>query len=140
LVFDPLRQYPGYALRRASSMFMASLASKFSDLDLRISEATVLLVIQANPGIKQSTIGQILDIARANIAPLVGRLDTRGLIDRKPVDGRSHGLKLTPEGQKLADTVMAIVEKHERVLLERIPEDLRAPFMQALTHLWTPTE
>jgi len=121
-------------------MSMSGLSSRFADLDLRISDATVLLVIVSNPGVRQSAICKVLDIARANIAPLIARLEERALIIRKPLDGRSHGLELTREGEKLTAQVMTIVEEHERSILDKIPEDLREPFMQALGHLWSPAD
>ena len=58
------------------------------------SEASVLLVIEANPNISQSEIGRMLEIAGANMAPLISRLQKRELIERQSVDGRSHGLEL----------------------------------------------
>lgn len=121
-------------------MSMSDLASRFADLDLRISDATVLLVIVSNPGARQSAICKVLDIARANIAPLIARLEERSLIVRKPLDGRSHGLELTHEGEKLTAQVMTIVEEHERSILDKIPENLREPFMLALGHLWQPAD
>lgn len=140
MVFDPLREYPGYAIRRASTISMSALAAKLAEEDLRISEATILLVIRANPRVRQSAICKALDIARANIAPLIGRLDRRNLIHRKPLDGRSHGLVLSTDGEKLAKRVMKIVEEHETAVIEKIPEDLREPFMKALDHLWSPAD
>ena len=62
---DPLEDYPGYSLRRASAVNMAKLARRFAAIDLRPTEATVLMVIDANPNISQSEIGKMLDIARA---------------------------------------------------------------------------
>jgi DNA-binding MarR family transcriptional regulator len=64
---DPLKNYPGYSLRRASAGNMAKLARRFAAIDLRPTEATVLMVIDSNPSISQSEIGKMLDIARANI-------------------------------------------------------------------------
>ena len=59
------------------------------------------MVIESNPNISQSEIGRMLDIAGANMAPLVGRLEKRELLERRPVDGRSHGLQLTAAGRAL---------------------------------------
>ena len=98
MAIDPLEDYPGYALRRASAATMARLARRFAALDLRAAEASVLMVIDANPNITQSEIGRLLDIASANMAPLVSRLADRELVERQPVDGRSHGLALTRYG------------------------------------------
>jgi DNA-binding MarR family transcriptional regulator len=133
---DPLEGYPGYALRRASAASMARLARRFAALDLRAAEATVLMVIDANPNIRQSEIGRMLDIASANMAPLVSRLADRELIERQPVDGRSHGLALTGMGRKVAAKVKKTVIAHEAELLEKIPAAQRKPFLAALRTLW----
>ena len=63
--------YPGYLLRRASGVAMGRLGAELARLSLRPTEATVLLVIDANQKATQSEIGKLLDIARANMAPLV---------------------------------------------------------------------
>lgn len=63
-------------------------------------EATVLLVIGANPGVIQSEVGRLLGIASVNMALLVARLADRELIERDAVDGRSQGLKLSDAGRR----------------------------------------
>lgn len=135
MVSDPLKGFPGYALRRVSAAFMAELASRMAVLDLRPAEATVLLVIGANPGVTQSEIGRALDIVSANMTPLTARLASRDLIDREPVDGRSHGLTLSESGQRLVQKARKIMEELEGELLERIPAAQRAAFLSALTAL-----
>src|ERR1700722_742882 len=137
---DPLKSFPGYALRRASAASMAKLSRELSSVKLRPSEATVLLVIEANPEITQSEIGQALDIAGANMAPLVGRLAERDVIERRPVDGRSHGLRLTDSGRTLAQRVRRIMQTHEDELLAKIPRAQRALFLECLRTLWTNEE
>ena len=136
MVVDPLKNYPGYALRRASAASMERLSSRLATLELRPSEASVLLVIHANPHVKQSQIGHLLDIAGANMAPLVGRLDRSGLIERHPVDGRSHGLTLSAAGRSCAAKVERIFKDHEEQLLAKIPKSQRATFLSALQALW----
>lgn len=134
---DPLENYPGYSLRRASAANMAKLARRFIALDLRPTEATVLLVIDANPNIKQSEISRMLDIASANMAPLVSRLADRELVQRQPVDGRSHGLALTNTGRSVTTKVKKTVAAHEEELLSRIPRAQRKAFLAALRSLWS---
>ncbi len=134
---DPLEDYPGYSLRRASAAAMAKLASRFSALDLRPTEATVLMVIDANPNITQSDIGRMLDIASANMAPLVSRLADRELVERQPVDGRSHGLALTSIGRSVTTKVKKAVAAHEEELLAKIPAAQRKTFLAALRTLWS---
>jgi len=137
---DPLKNFPGYALRRASAASMAKLSRELSSVKLRPSEATVLLVIESNPEITQSEIGQALDIAGANMAPLVGRLAEREVIERRPVDGRSQGLRLTDSGRALAQRAKRIVQTHEDELLGKIPRSQRALFLECLRALWSGEE
>ena len=136
MAVDPLKDYPGYALRRASAAAMARLASRLSALNLRPTEASVLLAIEANPNITQSEIGRMLDIAGANMAPLVGRLENRELIQRQPVDGRSHALALNQAGRSLALRVRRTFKEHEEELMARIPASQRAVCLAALHALW----
>ena len=71
---NPLKDLPGYLLRRASAWTMAELARRLEELDLTPTEASVLVVIASNPGIIQREIGQMLGIVSANMTPLVSRL------------------------------------------------------------------
>ncbi|MGH8325608.1 MAG: MarR family winged helix-turn-helix transcriptional regulator [Steroidobacteraceae bacterium] len=136
-IVDPLRDLPGYALRRASATVMAKLAERLTALDLRPSEASVLLVIDANPGVTQSEIGRLLDIARANMAPLTARLVARDLIVRESVGGRSHGLTLSESGRRMTRKAQRIVSDLEVELMERIPSAQRAAFLRTLKGLVT---
>lgn len=136
-IVDPLKDLPGYALRRASAAVMTKLAARLAALDLRPSEASVLLVIDANAGVTQSEIGRLLDIARANMAPLTARLAARDLIIRESAGGRSHGLTLSDSGRRLTRKAQRIVADLEAELMERIPAAQRAAFLRTLKALFT---
>ncbi len=129
---DPLAGNFGYQLRRASVQMMAGLAAALEETGLRVTEASVLLVIHANPGASQSDIGRLLGIRRANMAPLAGTLELRGLIARAPVDGRSHALRTTDAGAALAERAKAITLRHEARLTEGLD---RAAAAIVLAHL-----
>jgi DNA-binding MarR family transcriptional regulator len=133
---DPLLRYPGYVLRRASGAAMAEFAARMEVLGLRTSEATILQIVAANPGISQSALGRMLDIQRANMTPIAARLEARGLVRRLPSDGRSLGLELTDEGQQLAQKARGVIDAFETELTNRIPEEHRAHLLPALLALW----
>lgn len=132
---DPLKDLPGYALRRVSADFMARLAARLLKLDLRPTEATVLLVIGSNPGVIQSEIGRLLGIASANMAPLMARLADRQLIVREALDGRSQGLTLSEAGRRITQKARSIMDALEADLLARIPAGERAAFLKVLIAL-----
>src|SRR5580698_234506 len=131
-MIDPMSDYPGYLLRRASALAMARLAKHLKTLHLNPTDATVLNVIDANPNSKQSEIGRMLDIARANMAPLVSKLAERDLIERQPVDGRSHGLILSRAGRALIPRIKSAFAEHEAALVKPIPAAQRRAFVAAL--------
>lgn len=133
---DPLRNLPGYALRRASAAMMAELAERLAPLELRQVEATILVVIGANPGLSQSALGRLLGIQRANMTPLAARLENRGLIGRSASDGRTFGLTLTPDGEALAERVREQIDLHEKAVVARIPPEHRPHLLPALQALW----
>jgi DNA-binding MarR family transcriptional regulator len=134
-MIDPMSDYPGYLLRRASAQAMARLAKHLKALHLNPTDATVLNVIDVNPNSKQSEIGRMLDIARANMAPLVSRLAERDLIERQPVDGRSHGLVLSRAGRALIPRIKSAFAEHEQTLMQAIPASQRRAFVAALRAL-----
>jgi len=137
---DPLMSLPGYALVRASSIAIAQLKKMMTAIALRPVDASVLLFIQANPGITQSSIGRMLDIARPNMVTLTAGLLKRGLVARSDLDGRSHGIVLTPAGQSLAQRAFRIMKEHEVLLLGQVPAVHRRAFLFSLQALMPKAE
>lgn len=133
---DPLFMFPGYLLRRASVAALADLNERLSKFSLRHAEFSLLQLVKANPGIKPSEAGRVLDIQRANMVPLVARLEKRGLLTRTPIDGRSQAINLTAQGRALAKKAFAVVEACEKDLIEKVPLDLRSAVTPILLALW----
>jgi len=133
---DPLISVPGYSLRRAANATGAELSARLAPLGLRQSVVSVLILIGANPGVTASAIGRQLDIQRANMAPLLKRLEDAGLIKRLPLDGKSLGLDLTADGQDKLLQARAVIDDFEAEILSRIPAEHRAHFLPALEALW----
>jgi DNA-binding MarR family transcriptional regulator len=133
---DPLTKLPGYVLRRASSATVAELNQRLQPLDLRHAEAACLLLIDDSPGLTQSEIGRLLEIQRSNMVPFVLRLESRGLVQRKKVDGRSQGLILTAIGRSVLVKASKIVEAYELALIRRVPAKLRPTVLPILMALW----
>ena len=133
---DPLPGFPGYALRRAANATAAELATRLAPMELRQSDVSVLILVGENPGATASAIGRALDIQRANMAPLLKRLEDAGLIARAPIDKKSRGLELTAKGRgRLADA-RAVVERFEAELIGRVAPEHRAHLLPALEALW----
>ena len=133
---DILRLRPGYALRRAANAMMGELSRRLATIDLRIAEASVLLLVDRRDDVTASEIGRVLDIQRANMVPLLGRLEVAGLIERKPIDGKSQAVLLTALGHQRRAEADAITTTFEDDLLARIAPEHRDHLVPALGALW----
>ena len=133
---DPLPHYPGYALRRAANASAAELSVRLAEIGLRQVDASVLMLVAANPDITASALGRALDIQRANMVPLLKRMEDGGLLDRIPLDGKSQGLILTEAGHGAHSRALTVIEAFESELLARVPAQHRAHLLPALNALW----
>ncbi len=139
---DPFDGLLGYQLRRASLLMASDLGERLESLDLTLTGLSVLLMIEANPGVRQTELSKALGIKSANLAPLVAAFAARGLIDRNPTDKRSHGLGLTAAGRDLARRAWSRVRENEarfsicvsteeRAMLRGLLASLRSVILQA---------
>lgn len=133
---DPLISLPGYSLRRAALATAADLAARLAVLELRQSDASLLMLVEANPGTTASALGRQLDIQRANMVPLLNRLEDAGLIERAPIDGKSVGLELTDLGCKRLAEARKVIVAFEAELIERVPAKHREHLLPALNAIW----
>jgi len=131
---DPLPKFPGYALRRAANATAAELSARLAATGLRQSDVSVLMLIEANPGTTASALGRQLGIERANMVPLLKRLE--GLVERAPIDRKSQGLALSAAGRARLGAARAVVEAFEAELIARVPAEHRGHLLPALEALW----
>ena len=131
-----LERQLGYQLRRASAALLGELAQSLAELDLRITDATILHLIDEQPDITQSALGRMLGIKRANMAPLAAGLTERGLIELGRVEGRSQGLRATAIGQALAQEVRARMSAHDAGVLPDLSADERRVLLRRLSAIW----
>jgi DNA-binding MarR family transcriptional regulator len=133
---DPLAQLPGYALRRAANAMMGDLSERLSKIELRLSDASVLMLLRHRSDVTASEIGRTLDIQRANMVPLLNRLEAAGLLERRALDRKSYAVVLTEAGRTTLMSVDAITTAFEADLVARVPAEHRAHLLPALNALW----
>lgn len=118
----PTQGLLGYQLRRAWLAMGGDLGQRLEALSLTGMSLSVLLMIEANPGVSQSELARQMDIKRANMTPITAQFDDRGLIERVATDGRSHGLRLSSAGRDLVRRAWSCVVANERKFLSRLSE------------------
>lgn len=127
----PLPNLLGYALRRAQVSVFADFIATCEPLDLRPAQFSALLLIDANPGCKQSDAADALGIMQPNFVALMDELERRDLARRAPAktDRRSHALELTDKGRQLLEQARAAVDNHERrVTASLAPQEAKQLF------------
>lgn len=135
-MIDPLARLPGYIMRRATQTLMNELAERLVPVSLRVSEASVLLILAEGASLTSTDIGKMLDIQRANMVPLLARLEAAGFIERRPIDRKSMAIILTSDGEAKASVARGVTDQFEADLMARIPKEHRSHFMPALLSLW----
>lgn len=116
---------------------LADLGQRIEPLGLTLTEMSVLQLVAANPQIRQSEIGQVLAIKRANMAPLIAALEARGWIYREAIDGRSQGLRLTPSGEALLVDLKVCIAENERWILRDARQQDPSQLIKTLKAIWT---
>ena len=130
LDYDVLDELLGYNLRRAQVAMFLSFHEATRGQEITPPRFTALVIIGANPGLSQSTLGSVLGIARSGAMALADWMVERRLVERRrrPNDGRAWGLHLTPSGERLVQRMRRRVVEEDRrrtaVLSERERNEL----------------
>ncbi|HEX5612821.1 MAG TPA: MarR family transcriptional regulator [Burkholderiales bacterium] len=116
LDYDVLDDLLGYNLRRAQVAMFLSFHEATRGREITPPRFTALVIIGANPGLSQSTLGSVLGIARSGAMALADWMVERKLVERRrrPNDGRAWGLHLTPPGERLVQRMRRRVVEEDR--------------------------
>jgi DNA-binding MarR family transcriptional regulator len=120
--FSILVEAIGYQLRRAQLTVFQDFHESFASEGLRPADFSVLLVVSANPGLKQSEVAEALGIQRANFVAIADSLEQRGLAERRKseTDRRVQALYLTERGEEFARGMLRTWRIHEDRLVEKL--------------------
>ena len=120
--FGPLNDYIGYRLRRAQVWAVTGFLETMKELDLRPTQFSVLILINENPGIRQTEVCAALGLQKANFVPLLNELERRGLAVRKvgSPDRRSSALHLTSQGETLLQRANQLHAQWEAQIAARL--------------------
>jgi DNA-binding MarR family transcriptional regulator len=75
----------------------------------------VLVIIEANPDLKQSELARATHLDRSTVVTIIDNLERRGLVERRasPNDRRSNAIRLTEAGSTLLRQLKRKVVQHE---------------------------
>lgn len=120
----------GFNLRMLDLRLMKSFSERIAETGLTPAAATVVLVVQSNPGIPLGKLADALLVKRPNMTKLVKRLEARALVRRRAAtdDKRSISLVLTAAGQRHARRIRALQIGHDAFVLSALTAAERGQF------------
>jgi DNA-binding MarR family transcriptional regulator len=127
----------GYRLRLAQRAIFIDFAASMGGTEISPGLFGILVIIQANPGLKQSELALAAHLDRSSIVPVVDKLEARGYVSRRAsaVDRRVNGLWLTTEGSALLRKLKRKVLTHERRIARRLTDAERRQLFELLSRL-----
>ena len=127
-----LDEMPGHLFRRLHQLAVARFSAETDQSGLTPIQWATLMTTSQRPGLDQSTLSREIHIDTSTVAGVLDRLETRGLIQRKPSpdDRRLRLLYLTEEGDALLKQATVAVMKMQGWLLEPLSLSERKVLMQ----------
>lgn len=130
----------GYNARRASLAVIEVFLQRMAPYGLRPVDFSVLSLVTHNPGITSRQLCAALGVLPPNLVGMVGALEKRELIARKPHprDGRAMGLHLTPAGQKLMRDAEKTAAQLEADVASRLTPGEQRTLLRLLKKVYLP--
>ena len=127
----------GYMIRRAQMSMFLDIRDHFGDLDVTITQFSVLSVSADNPGINQADLAASLGVERPRMVPLINALEKMGLAKRKqaPEDRRNRQIFLTVKGKRTLAELKKRFARHQDGVLKRLGIDDPADLLDTLKKL-----
>jgi DNA-binding MarR family transcriptional regulator len=135
--YGSLPMHLGYALRRAQIAAFDAFAAATAGHPITPPRYTALVILEANPGISQTMLGEVLGTARSGAMMLTNWLVARGLAQRRHrvEDARAWGLYLTRRGKLLVAGLKRRVLQHDQRFGARLSAAERREFLRLLGKL-----
>jgi len=122
LDFSILTELLGYHIRLAQVSVFRDFGASLRDYEMLPTQFGTLVIIGANPGIKQTDLAWAIQLDRSTIVPLLDRLEKNGWVTRErlPSDRRTNALRLTETGMSLLETLTPLVLAHDQRIQGRL--------------------
>lgn len=106
----------GYNVRRAQIALWRDFSRTVGQGEVRPAVFSLLILVEANPGIAQVDLANQLDLDKAAIVALLHRLQRRQWVTRRRSveDRRRQGIFLTPRGQDMVNRLREEMLEHEK--------------------------
>ena len=128
---------PGFLLRRAHQISAAVFEDECRTVGLTPAQFGVLTVLQASPGLDQTSLARALGFDKVTVLRVLRGLQARGLAERSHLAGnkRSMSVTLSPEGEKLLKQSQKPAERAYNRLMKPLSPEQQAQLVLLLMEL-----
>ena len=125
---------PGFLLRRAHQISAAVFEDACKELGLTPAQFGVLTVLQAHPGMGQSSLARALGFDKVTVLRVLRGLESRGLVERSPApdNKRNMSVSLTSEGAEMLARAQRPAERAYKRLLAPLDAGQQEELIQLL--------
>ena len=127
------------AMKKVSPIAMfKDFSESIGDLDMTPGLFGVLVIIEANPDLKQSELARATHLDRSTVVSVIDNLERRSLVERRaaPNDRRSNALRLTSDGAALLRRIKQRVGEHEKRLVATLSPTERQTLVKLLKKIF----
>lgn len=125
---------PGFLLRRAHQISAAVFEDACRGLGLTPAQFGILTVLQAHPGMGQSSLARALGFDKVTVLRVLRGLQARGLVTREPSDDnrRNVSVNLTADGEALLRQAQRPAEQAYRRLMAPLDKQQQEQLIELL--------
>ena len=129
--------HPGFYIRRLQQIAVAVFMEEVEPFGVTPVQYAALSAVLRQPEMDQRTLARMIGFDTSTIGSVIDRLEARGLMLRSnsATDRRVRLLTITAAGADLLQAAEPAVQKAQRRMLDPLPEDKRAQFMELISFL-----
>jgi MarR family transcriptional regulator, transcriptional regulator for hemolysin len=124
----------GFLMHDVSRMRRRAFDEFMKPLGITRAQWWVIAHLSRHDGMMQTELATMLDVGKASLGTVVDRLETSGLIERRPhpVDRRAKSLFMTKKARDLIAKMRAAERTYNQIVLRDLGEDERNELFRLL--------
>lgn len=128
----------GYHVRLAQVAIFRDFVATLRDYEMTPTHFGTLVIINNNPGIKQTDLATAIQIDRSTVVPLIDKLESEGMVTRERLtnDRRTNALRITDDGQRLLERLIPMVRAHEQNIFKNLTKDEQNQVIRLLNKIY----
>lgn len=135
--YEALWDRPGFLVRRLHQIHVAMFHEECGNFSITPVQFGLLTILDTKSPLDQVTLAAEVGIDRTNVADVITRLESRGLVERRAnqSDRRTRLVSITDDGRAFRQRVHEGMEIAQERFLAPLAEDDRRLFMRLLRDL-----